>query len=78
MYPNVFLRARSRQLTKMQYFNTCLTPVGAMMYLVVAEMLPDCVEMGGKSVTAWGVLVGLCSMLFLTEMLDNMNLVYDR
>lgn len=43
---------------------------GAMIYLVVAELIPDAVEEGGRSLTAWGVMVGLCGMLLITTLLN--------
>lgn len=43
---------------------------GAMMYLVVAELIPDAVEGGGRTLTAWGVMVGLAGMLLTTTLLD--------
>ncbi len=43
---------------------------GAMIYLVVSELIPDALEDGGKSLTAWGVMLGLCGMLLITTLLD--------
>lgn len=43
---------------------------GAMIYLVIAEMLPDSINEGGKTLVAWGVMLGLCSMLLLTNLID--------
>ena len=43
---------------------------GAMIYLVVAEMLPEAIDEGGKVLTAWGVMVGLCTMLLLTNLIN--------
>ena len=43
---------------------------GAMIYLTVSELIPDALEDGGKSLTAWGVMVGLCGMLLITTLLD--------
>ena len=43
---------------------------GAMIYLVVAELLPEAIEEGGKSLTAWGVMLGLVAMLFITNLID--------
>lgn len=43
---------------------------GAMIYLVVAEMIPEALEESGKQVTAWGVMLGLCLMLLITNLLD--------
>ena len=42
---------------------------GAMIYLTVAELIPDALENGGKSLTAWGVMVGLSGMLLITTIL---------
>lgn len=42
---------------------------GAMIYLTVSELIPSALEQGGKSVTAWGVMVGLTLMLFITTVL---------
>jgi len=43
---------------------------GAMIYLVVAEMLPEAIEEGGKSLAAWGVMIGLCTMLLVTTLVN--------
>jgi len=43
---------------------------GAMIYLVVAEMLPEAIEEGGKTLAAWGVMIGLCSMLMVTNLIN--------
>lgn len=43
---------------------------GAMIYLVVSELIPDALEEGGKSLTAWGVMLGLTGMLLITTLLD--------
>ena len=43
---------------------------GAMIYLVVLELIPDALEDGGKTVTAWGVMVGLVGMLMVTNLLS--------
>ncbi len=43
---------------------------GAMIYLVVSEMLPEALEEGGHALTAWGVMTGLCAMLLLTNLID--------
>jgi zinc transporter, ZIP family len=43
---------------------------GAMIYLVVSELIPDALEDGGKSLTAWGVMVGLSGMLLITTLLN--------
>jgi len=43
---------------------------GAMIYLTVAELIPDALENGGKNVAAWGVMLGLCGMLLITTILN--------
>jgi ZIP family zinc transporter len=43
---------------------------GAMIYLVVSELIPEALEDGGKSLTAWGVMLGLCGMLLITTLLN--------
>ena len=43
---------------------------GAMIYLVVTEMLPEAIEEGGKTLAAWGVMLGLCSMLLITNLIN--------
>jgi len=43
---------------------------GAMIYLVMAEMLPEAIEEGGKSLAAWGVMLGLCTMLMVTNLIN--------
>ncbi len=43
---------------------------GAMIFLVFIELMPDCIEKAGASVTAWGVMAGLCAMLWLGQMLS--------
>lgn len=43
---------------------------GAMIYLVFSELIPDALEDGGKSLTGWGVMIGLCAMLLITTLLD--------
>ena len=43
---------------------------GAMIYLVIAELLPEAVEEGGKALTAWGVMLGLVAMLLITNLID--------
>ncbi|MCR4338026.1 MAG: ZIP family metal transporter [Candidatus Omnitrophica bacterium] len=45
---------------------------GAMIYLVVTQLLPDAFKEGGKVLTAWGVMVGLVGMLLLTQLLSLM------
>lgn len=43
---------------------------GAMIYLVMAELIPDALEDCGKTPTAWGVMLGLAGMLLLTNLLN--------
>lgn len=43
---------------------------GAMIYLVMAEMLPEAIEDGGKTLAAWGVMIGLCTMLMVTNLIN--------
>jgi len=43
---------------------------GAMIYLVIAEMLPEAIEEGGKTLAAWGVMLGLCTMLMVTTLIN--------
>ena len=43
---------------------------GAMIYLVVLELIPDALEDAGKTVTAWGVMAGLVGMLLITNLLS--------
>ena len=40
---------------------------GAMIYLVISELVPDALEGGSRSRTAWSFLVGLVVMLLLTS-----------
>lgn len=42
---------------------------GAMIYLVVSEMLPEAIEEGGHVLAAWGVMIGLCTMLLITNLI---------
>jgi len=44
-----------------------------MIYVVVAELIPDSLEEGGKRLTAWGVMVGLAGMLLVTSLLNLIN-----
>lgn len=46
---------------------------GAMIYVVVAELIPDSLEEGGKRLTAWGVMIGLAGMLLVTSLLNLIN-----
>jgi ZIP family zinc transporter len=43
---------------------------GAMIYLVVLELIPEALQEGGRSLTAWGVMVGLSGMLLITSLLN--------
>ena len=43
---------------------------GAMIYLVVLELIPEALEDAGRSITAWGVMVGLTGMLMITNLLN--------
>ncbi len=43
---------------------------GAMIYLVMTELIPDALEEGGKTLTAWGVMLGLSGMLLITNLLS--------
>jgi zinc transporter ZupT len=40
---------------------------GAMIYLVVVELIPDSLEQCSREDTAWGVIIGLVAMLMLTS-----------
>lgn len=42
---------------------------GAMIYIVVAELIPDALEDGGKALTSWGVMIGLLAMLLINNLL---------
>ncbi len=43
---------------------------GAMIYLVLDELIPESLKDGGKTLTAWGVMLGLCGMLLITNLLN--------
>lgn len=43
---------------------------GAMIYLVVLELIPEALKEGGRTLTAWGVMVGLGGMLLITSLLN--------
>lgn len=45
---------------------------GAMIYLVLDELIPESLKQGGKTLTAWGVMLGLCGMLLITNILNNL------
>ena len=42
---------------------------GAMIYLVMSELIPDALNEGGHSLMAWGVMIGLTGMLLITNLL---------
>ena len=44
---------------------------GAMIYLTISELIPDALQEGGKNLTAWGVMLGLTGMLFITTLLNS-------
>ncbi len=46
---------------------------GAMIYLVVLELIPEALEEGGKDLTAWGVMIGLSLMLLITTLLNMLH-----
>ncbi len=46
---------------------------GAMIYLVISELIPDALEEGGRSLTAWGVMIGLTGMLLITTILNSIS-----
>ena len=46
---------------------------GAMIYITMAELIPDALKDGGKTLTAWGVMIGLCFMLLITNLLGLIN-----
>jgi zinc transporter, ZIP family len=43
---------------------------GAMIFIVISELLPDAMKEGGKTLTAWGVMIGLVTMLLLSNLID--------
>ena len=43
---------------------------GAMIYLVVDELIPTALEQGSRTLISWGVMIGLGLMLLLTTLLD--------
>jgi len=45
---------------------------GAMIYLTVAELIPEALDNGGKSLTGMGVMIGLCGMLLITTLLNTL------
>ncbi len=47
---------------------------GAMIYLVVLELIPESLEEGDRTLTAWGVMVGLGGMLLITSLLNQIHI----
>lgn len=45
---------------------------GAMIYLTVAELIPEALTGAGKTLAAWGVMIGLCGMLLITTLLNTL------
>jgi len=43
---------------------------GAMIYLVLDELIPEALKDGGKDLTAWAVMLGLCTMLLISNLLN--------
>ena len=43
---------------------------GAMIYLVFTELLPEALKDGGKTLTAWGVMLGLTIMLLISNLIN--------
>ncbi|MCC6759095.1 MAG: ZIP family metal transporter [Candidatus Omnitrophica bacterium] len=43
---------------------------GAMLYLVLDELIPESIKDGGVTLTAWGVMLGLCGMLLISNLLN--------
>ncbi|MFA5059935.1 MAG: ZIP family metal transporter [Candidatus Omnitrophota bacterium] len=43
---------------------------GAMIYLVISELIPDALREGNKSIAAWGTMLGLVGMLFISTVLN--------
>jgi zinc transporter ZupT len=46
---------------------------GAMIYVVVSELIPDALKDGGKRLTAWSFILGLCGMLFITTAINHLS-----
>ncbi len=42
---------------------------GAMIYIVLIELIPNSLKNGGKTLTAWGFMLGLTGMLLITTLL---------
>jgi zinc transporter, ZIP family len=49
---------------------------GAMIHMTICELLPEAIKEGGRSLTAWGVMLGLCTMLLITNVLDLIPIPY--
>ena len=47
---------------------------GAMIYLTITELIPEALEEGGRVLTAWGLMIGLCGMLLITNLLSLISL----
>lgn len=43
---------------------------GAMIFLVLIDMWPDSLARCGPKISAWGITLGLCAMLWLTQILE--------
>ncbi len=43
---------------------------GAMIYIVLDDLIPESLKDGGKTLTAWGVIIGLCAMLLISNLLN--------
>ena len=43
---------------------------GAMIYVTISELIPDALEESGHTLTAIGVMIGLCAMLLITNLLS--------
>ena len=43
---------------------------GAMIYIVLDDLIPESLKDGGKTLTAWGVILGLSAMLLITNLLN--------
>lgn len=43
---------------------------GAMIYLVMIELIPEALEESGKTLTAWGVMLGLSTMLLISNIIS--------
>lgn len=47
---------------------------GAMIYLVMAELIPDALKEGSTSLTAWGVMIGLSAMLLISNLINMLTI----